>query len=477
MATTAPPSHVCFTFALLFTSAASTSSKMDFLPLGHVRTDPIISNSCLADHVHTFYGANVPLRPELTFADLRAATETTGTVEENKGLYWHPSIYKFDPDNGIYTLLDTWFGTGYYIWFTGQATAYPDGFSMIAQGAASKANFTCLSPSPCTRSNCKVPSSSWKFPQTACAELEIQLGFPSCWNGKTPTSPDGTSHVSYAIKDEPPDSPELEFAFPCPKSHPVKIPEIRFYFRIKDYEGGHHVFSNGGDMPHADYMSGFSSPVLQNVLDNCNNPSEAASPDAFCDAYFTFQDAPKKQKEDPEIVATLKKYQPSVSHPTRTITTERISKIRTIPRGLCTGFLRKRNKGNKGNKRNGRGRRKRRKNKSTTTTTTRACLRLAPGDDCYGLMSTECSMYYDSYNGGRACVVTGGYCDGDETGLSFNRCSTSLLGRGNLRKRTGAKARVLLQHAFEAPKSHLADTAESQLFLPEEALNGMSEEL
>eukprot|EP00931_Biecheleriopsis_adriatica_P105709 TRINITY_DN8024_c0_g1_i1.p1 TRINITY_DN8024_c0_g1~~TRINITY_DN8024_c0_g1_i1.p1 ORF type:complete len:482 (+),score=75.40 TRINITY_DN8024_c0_g1_i1:71-1447(+) len=458
MAAVWSPSCIGFAWILLLPSAAGTSSKMDFLPLGHVRTDPIISNTCLADHVHTFYGANVPLRPELTYDDLRAATETTGTVVENKGLYWHPSIYQYEPDTGIYTLKDTWFGTGYYIWFTKQATAYPNGFSMIAQGAASRSNFTCLNPSPCKRKNCWVPSSSWRFPQTACDELEIQLGFPTCWDGKNVTSPDGTSHVAYAIKDEPADSPELEFAFPCPASHPVKIPEIRFYFRIKNYEGGAHGFSNGGDMPHADYMSGFSSTVLQNALDNCNNPSEAASPDAFCDTFFTFQDAPKKQKEDPAIFATLQKYKPSVIFPTNTITTEQISNIHTLPRGVCTGSLIP-------------------TTTTTTTTTTRACRQLAPGDDCYGLSSTECNLYYDSFGGGRACVVLGGYCDGDETGLSFNRCATSLLGSGHLRKARQAKARVLLQHAFEVPKSDLVDGVEQDLRELEDLSDTSEEEL
>ena len=40
----------------LFTVVNATSIKMDFLPLGDVRTDPIINPTCLSDHVHTFYG-------------------------------------------------------------------------------------------------------------------------------------------------------------------------------------------------------------------------------------------------------------------------------------------------------------------------------------------------------------------------------------------------------------------------------------
>ena len=64
-----------------------------------VRTDPLVfsqTGPCLSDHVHRFYGAVSPrtMRPEVTFADLRAATGNTGNVEENKSLYWNPVIYK-----------------------------------------------------------------------------------------------------------------------------------------------------------------------------------------------------------------------------------------------------------------------------------------------------------------------------------------------------------------------------------------------
>ena len=50
-----------------------TSIKMDFLPIGDVRTDPLLNPTCLSDHVHTFYGAKASLRPETTYADMRAS--------------------------------------------------------------------------------------------------------------------------------------------------------------------------------------------------------------------------------------------------------------------------------------------------------------------------------------------------------------------------------------------------------------------
>ena len=52
----------------------------------------------------------------------------------------------------------------------------------------------------------------------------------------------------------------------CPSSHPVKIPEIQFFFRIAPYSGGQHIFSDGTSFYHADYFSGWNQQELQNVL-------------------------------------------------------------------------------------------------------------------------------------------------------------------------------------------------------------------
>merc|ERR1711971_246487 len=148
----------------------STSMKMDFLRLGDVRTDPIINPTCLSDHVHTFYGAN-KMRPETTYEDLRAATGNTGNVQENKSLYWHPTVYKVS-GSGVYTKADIWFASAYYIWETGSATAFPNGFKMVAGNngiAEAKAEAECVGSSECERTDggCGSDDTSF-FPETAC---------------------------------------------------------------------------------------------------------------------------------------------------------------------------------------------------------------------------------------------------------------------------------------------------------------------
>ncbi len=81
--------------------------RNDFLPVGHARTDAIIDPDCLSDHVHTFYGPPL-LYPRLTFDDLRNSDPSlsSGNIEENNSLYWHPAVYHV-AGNGKKTLQES----------------------------------------------------------------------------------------------------------------------------------------------------------------------------------------------------------------------------------------------------------------------------------------------------------------------------------------------------------------------------------
>ena len=78
------------------------------------------------------------------------------------------------------------------------------------------------------------------------SELEINIKFPTCWDGQNVESADG-SHVAYATDCDGDEHNEC-FDFACPASHPVKMPEIHLYVRVLGYEGGAHVFSDGSDV-------------------------------------------------------------------------------------------------------------------------------------------------------------------------------------------------------------------------------------
>ena len=79
------------------------------------------------------------------------------------------------------------------------------------------------------------------------SELEINIKFPTCWDGVNLEAKDGVKHVVYADECDGKEHNEC-FDFDCPASHPVRMPELHLYVRVLDYEGGAHVFADGSDV-------------------------------------------------------------------------------------------------------------------------------------------------------------------------------------------------------------------------------------
>jgi len=335
----------------------ATSFKMDFLSSGTVRTDPLMFSQigqCLSDHVHRFYGAVSPrtMRPDVSYQDLRSATGNTGNVEENKSLYWNPAIYQVKNPNGdkTFEIVDVWFASAYYIFQTGQAKTFPSGLKMKTSGSnkLARARAVCDGAYTCERTdnggcNGYGPSNQVQngfLPVTGCGELEINIKFPTCWDGTNIESANG-DHVAFSEECDGDEHNEC-FEFDCPASHPVKLPEIHLYVRVLGYEGGAHMFADGGDIFHSDYFSGWDETELQRVLDNCDNPSEAANPDAFCSDWLTFRGKGKEegvQTDDDVIRSDLEEIQPALIDIKGTISAEEVTNIPEVPRGACTGTL------------------------------------------------------------------------------------------------------------------------------------------
>jgi hypothetical protein len=166
------------------------------------------------------------------------------------------------------------------------------------------------------------------------------MRLPNCWDGvNLGDKPPHTNHVAYAE--------DSQFDGDCPESHPIKIPQIQFFFRIMDYDGGWHTFSDMTGVFHADYVSGWDSTFLQQVLDNCSNEGEAAMPNFFCENYLTYRDGPKCTDEnecdfaDPNLLQKLKSIQPTMPLDVKgTIVNEETETIiGELPRGECNGAL------------------------------------------------------------------------------------------------------------------------------------------
>ena len=78
------------------------------------------------------------------------------------------------------------------------------------------------------------------------------------------------------------------------------------------------------------------------MLDNCENESEAANPDAYCSSWLTFRGKGKTegvQVDDGEIREDLEKIQPDPIDIQGTISPEEVSNVAEVPRGSCTGTL------------------------------------------------------------------------------------------------------------------------------------------
>jgi hypothetical protein len=297
---------------------------------------------------------------------MRKACSNSGNVKENKSLYWHPSIYRYDKSTGLYNIETPVFATAYYIWRDdgdGVTKAFQNGFQMIARqgnGVKTRAEFNCAGDqTPCDPSerdggDCTPihtcdsgvqgdgGSVAYQcFPPVQCSELEIKIVFPACSNGQK-TSNDHMSHVAYA--DGAWTSQEDAFQAECPSSHPIRIPEVQMYFRLYNYQGGAYTFSDGTSDIHTDYFSGWDENELQKALDGCakdkDNGSNSAQPDKWCEKYFTFRDAPKMKKSDDKIIESLKKIQPSPPmNLQKTVSLEKITGVTKIPSGACSGEL------------------------------------------------------------------------------------------------------------------------------------------
>ena len=93
---------------------------------------------------------------------------------------------------------------------------------------------------------------------------------------------------------------------------------------------------------HSDYFSGWDHEELQYLLDECENDSEAANPDAFCNDYVTFRPKPKQdgvQVDDDQIRADLETIQPDPVDIKGTICAEDVTNIPELKRGACNGDL------------------------------------------------------------------------------------------------------------------------------------------
>lgn len=197
-------------------------------------------------HNHTYLG-NRTVDAWSTPASLLGGP-TSCEDEGDSSAYWMPTLYlgseAIQPHNAIV----------YYVNRSKQRLAtLPNGLVMIAGDA----NARRRQPKGIVAWSCGAVGGTPRFATIpACRGdqmLQLQVTFPSCWNGRAVDSRDHKRHVKYASQGI------------CPTSHPVALPTIVLIVLYPPVPPWAQVAS-GRFGAHADFMNGWNEDVLSRLV-------------------------------------------------------------------------------------------------------------------------------------------------------------------------------------------------------------------
>jgi hypothetical protein len=227
-------------------------------------------------HRHTFFG-NVSTNAYSTFARLRRAS-TTCKPAADRAAYWVPALLRNGREVRPAKAQLYYVALGYR-----QLRAFPPGLRMVAGDAHAAgpqstlvAYWDCAGragtrsrPSPAPPARCPTISGTVLMLQRGAkravrttlrskTRLELHVSFPDCWDGKRLDSPDHKSHMAYSR------------AYVCPRSHPVKVPQIRLMIRYPISSGRGATLSSGGRFSaHADFFNAWDERALVRLVADC----------------------------------------------------------------------------------------------------------------------------------------------------------------------------------------------------------------
>lgn len=296
------------------TSTWAAQSVMHFFgptPLLECRADPIISPGGPSGHVHVIQGgSNFALT--MTNTTLEDSSCTSSMVKNDKSNYWTPYLYFQDPENPeVIESVDVYYMNVYYDYPLANATAFPLGLRMVVGNPelrsppASGGRLILDQASPygpiqpvqwiCPRSAGNLaeplypadsdgisgvgigdPTNSGAgvgFSDQNCdgeySPLRADIYFPSCYD-PTKRVDDYKNNMQYVTNGV------------CPEGF-ITVPQLHyevywntpaFASRWTQGQGKQpFVLANGdptGYSLHADFISGWDIPTLQQVIDNCD---------------------------------------------------------------------------------------------------------------------------------------------------------------------------------------------------------------
>ncbi len=218
--------------------------------------DPIVyPNQPGVSHSHTFFGATTT-NAASTVDSLRRSP-TTCRRSGDTAAYWVPTLYS----NGV--AVKPTKGSAYFVLRAREMHAFPSGLKVVAGDAHARAP----QGSSVTYWSCSMREGTrWTTPH-ACATprnsdrpslIQLDVFFPDCWDGRHLDSPDHKGHMAYSRN------------WACPRSHPVKVPRLRFIVTYPLQRPDHLTFASGGIYSgHADFINAWDQAALQEIVAAC----------------------------------------------------------------------------------------------------------------------------------------------------------------------------------------------------------------
>ncbi|KAL2075415.1 hypothetical protein VTL71DRAFT_358 [Oculimacula yallundae] len=250
------------------------------------RSDPIVSPGGPSSHVHAISGGTAFTRNMAGIDDAVNAKATTCDKFTDHSNYWCPQLYHIR-DDGMFDLVP-FMGTNVYykrytcdyqeegLWCprpTG-ARPFPPGLRMVAGDPFRRTQNDLEQSHQAVLYETEGSTEVYGFPKVVQGRLQLNVRFPSCWDGVNLDSPDHKSHMSYPS----PLRGDTQGGI-CPQSHPIALLHIgaEFGFLLSSLNitsSSSLVFSNGdttGFGGHADFLQGWTNlTALGESFDNCD---------------------------------------------------------------------------------------------------------------------------------------------------------------------------------------------------------------
>ena len=214
------------------------------------------------------------------FDTLRQSNCSTLIVQEDKSNYWAPALYYKHKDTGKFELVPAAWAI-YYLHGGTETNVqqFPKGFRMIAGSPTRSASGSTPADQAisfyCRGDDEASLPEMHTLPQRHCTSgVQMQIIFPSCWNGVDVTSENFKDHVAYPVGSR--------LGGTCPPTHPVRLITIKIEQRTQtqnfEYYDGAFALSTGdtvGYSSHADFQNGWDASensLLQQAINTCKDP-------------------------------------------------------------------------------------------------------------------------------------------------------------------------------------------------------------